>query len=491
MKYLHQVVSLLLVFLLVSLTACGGGGGGGSNNSVATLTLSGTVVDSNGVAVPDATVTVTSDPVITQTDANGVFSVRIDAGSHHLSAERNGVVFLDMDITADVGSDLDLGTLTPTTPYVYQSGDTQEPPKFSGFNFILNEQDFWEYRWDYTRKSTTSAGTKTHVDRGRYFVTLGPAKAINGVTAYEVRITGRSDSIESSEMSGPRWKYIAVADHRILGSLNGLTLKVLFDAQKGVWPGSGYFTTFDSGVLFEAKASSIDNAYISESALMVEASESQSHCEYYPGIGSVCGNKDAYDLKKREFYKAELGPIGYLRSINYSFGGTYPQYVTIRENTGLVSTSRRGVALAYTMEDVPNESSAQAQTIIPGSTVFADVERDDAGTVHPGVMSSTVNPDKRLADWYQFTLTNDQTVSIMLTFEDISSTNIESDLDVYLLNVDLNGDLSIYTYSTDDNAADDSPTERIDATLQAGTYYVAVQAFNTPNDRIAYTLEVN
>jgi len=104
--------SIALVLLTLLLTACGGG-----DNM---LSLSGTVVDSNGVPVPNAMVTIHSDPVVVHTDRYGAFSCRIPAGNHHIRAEKEGRVFLEKDFTANREAGIDhheLGELTPTIPH--------------------------------------------------------------------------------------------------------------------------------------------------------------------------------------------------------------------------------------------------------------------------------------------------------------------------------------------------------------------------------------
>jgi parallel beta-helix repeat protein len=106
----YPIAVALLAFIL---TACGGGDD--------MLSLSGTMLDSNGAPVPNATVTVHSDPVVVHTDKHGAFSCRIRAGNHHIRAEKEGRVFLDKDFTAsrNGGHDHhDLGELRPSTHYV-------------------------------------------------------------------------------------------------------------------------------------------------------------------------------------------------------------------------------------------------------------------------------------------------------------------------------------------------------------------------------------
>ena len=97
----YPLIAVCLAFIL---TACGGGDN--------TLTLTGTVLDSYGAPVPNAVVTVHSDPVVVHTDNYGRFSCKIPHGKHHIRAEKHGRVFLDRDFTtSDNGDHHDLGEI--------------------------------------------------------------------------------------------------------------------------------------------------------------------------------------------------------------------------------------------------------------------------------------------------------------------------------------------------------------------------------------------
>ncbi|MFQ5510094.1 MAG: S8 family serine peptidase [Leptospirillia bacterium] len=112
------LVVLLLGLGPFGLAGCGGGGGGGGTGGGATtVTVSGTIVDSNGAPVASATVTITSTPVTTQTNAGGGFSAQVEPGAHHLTASKGGTIFLEMDFTAMAGAPMALGTLQPTITF--------------------------------------------------------------------------------------------------------------------------------------------------------------------------------------------------------------------------------------------------------------------------------------------------------------------------------------------------------------------------------------
>jgi len=108
-----------------ALLGCGGGGGGGGEDTTPTglVAVSGTIVDSNDNPVAGATVTVTSDPVSTVTDAQGDFSVSVEPGAHTLTATKNGITICSRSLTAQSGEPTGLHNIYPDRPY-YSSGET-------------------------------------------------------------------------------------------------------------------------------------------------------------------------------------------------------------------------------------------------------------------------------------------------------------------------------------------------------------------------------
>ena len=126
---------------------------------------------------------------------------------------------------------------------------------------------------------------------------------IEGIAAYEVRLTGKHKLNDSStdRSFAPRWQYMAVENSRILVSEDGVTLVVLFNGQEGEWPGSGFFTTrFKANDLYEGKASGQN--------VVVSASSRQGGCEYYSGIGQVCPGGTSTDYTEREVYSPRNRP---------------------------------------------------------------------------------------------------------------------------------------------------------------------------------------
>ena len=79
----------LSIFVLITFLSIGCGSSGGGEDppttETKTTTVSGTVTDKYGVPVQGAKVTITSTPVIVDTDKKGIFSTTVEVGDHHIS----------------------------------------------------------------------------------------------------------------------------------------------------------------------------------------------------------------------------------------------------------------------------------------------------------------------------------------------------------------------------------------------------------------------
>lgn len=211
-------------------------------------------------------------------------------------------------------------------------------PKFTGFDFTLSKDTYWEFYWTYEKTSYVQGeGGSTDADTGNFRITLGAPKVIGGVTSYKVLVTG--DSTDPSHDYAPRWKYIAVNNNQILGSADGVSLEVIFDADDGEWQGGGFFTTFSAQSQLTASSGQIDNEFVQTSAIYTGRSANQDFCEVIAGY-TICPNDDAFTVTEREYYKGGIGPLGYYLYLNYtSSGGGFYTSFTYKRNLGLVATS--------------------------------------------------------------------------------------------------------------------------------------------------------
>jgi hypothetical protein len=215
---------------------------------------------------------------------------------------------------------------------------------------------------------------------------------------------------------------------------------LLFDAQRGAWPGSGFFTSFDPGTLVVASPPTIDNAYLSTDTIAVTDSISAGQrCEYFPEVGqTICtGGDSSQNVITREHYKADIGPVGFFYSNTFSFcGGGFCSGGSSKRNVGLVASSLRGDVAADRLEIEPNDAAATTQPLDRGSPVVGSIRRTDPGTFHAQVQTSPVNTDGIIADWYKFTLppaTGGRVIPVVVQIN-LQIQLAGTDVDLYLFN---------------------------------------------------------
>jgi len=434
----------------------------------------------------------------------------------------------DGDATGDTGNTGNDGNNT--------GGDTgggPAPPAFTGFDFDLAEGYFWEYGWDYQSSYVASGSSSSSSYSGTFRVTLASPITVDGVLFYKIQISGTTDAGDRKNMR-PIDTYVAVSDHKILIlDSDSTTIITLFDAQTGQWPGSGFFTDFPGDTLFSASDSTISNDYINELAYMVKESSSSNQCEYFSGIGTICGGDYDENMDEREYYIEGIGPVGYyayfsISDPSSSDGGWWASNTT---HIGLTASSLRGNSVDYTLEIEPNNLIAQAtQILLPakirgkdvsetylggttevpiGMAPVAEVEPNDSPLApQPVDIPSLITADAlegdaftpvsglpiaggdtyeaTFEDWYEITLGTDATVNASLDFPGTGA-----DLDMYLFSTLDPSTVETHTKSTDDNVASETYEEEMSRYLSAGTYYIAIDAYLTPQDRADYSLEIS
>jgi hypothetical protein len=256
---------------------------------------------------------------------------------------------------------------------------------YSDFNFSLAKSAYWEFSWNYDNNTWAQGSASSgKIDNGTFRVTLGDPKTIEGVTAYEITITG--DSIDVDDYNyAPRWKWVAVDQNKILGSTNGTALEVIFDANTGSWSGGGFFATLSASSKCKTSTGTIANNFINTKAIVVGRSLSQTACETILGY-TVCPNDSTYSLFEREYHKGGIGPVGYYFYYAYSFsGGGFSSGGSTERKIGLVATS-------FTAADgfVPNYPWSQKTTIPSTRTDYSVASLNNKIYVMGGKISSTV-----------------------------------------------------------------------------------------------------
>ena len=74
-----------------------------------------------------------------------------------------------------------------------------------------------------------------------------------------------------------------------------------------------------------------------DAAIVVSQSASSSNCEYFSGVGTICGGDADESLTVREFYKEQIGPVGFFKYAAYSdLSGTDGWSSSNKTEVGLV-----------------------------------------------------------------------------------------------------------------------------------------------------------
>ena len=185
----------------------------------------------------------------------------------------------------------------------------------AGFDFELETNLVWEIVWQSSKSSNYAGDKSSEHHEGVLRISLGQPKTIAGIQGFAVSASG--DIPKNSRATS--WKYLANDGGRILGSENGSTWITLFDAVTGVWPEGGFFNTFTKGSLAEATS-------LGGGRWRAGMSASQDNCEYFSGIGTICGGDMDSNMTRYDYFTAGIGPSGYedkYSESDWSSGGNW------------------------------------------------------------------------------------------------------------------------------------------------------------------------
>ncbi len=134
----HPQVSWgLILIVLVTLAGCSGSGTEESDPVM--VTVSGRAVDSRGNPVSGATIIIDGQPADVQTNADGDFSVELEAGDHELTIMKGPDVIAVIPVSVSEGGPSELGEIAPTASYYPWYEDSDEDG-FGNSDVIVNEE---------------------------------------------------------------------------------------------------------------------------------------------------------------------------------------------------------------------------------------------------------------------------------------------------------------------------------------------------------------
>jgi hypothetical protein len=353
-------------------------------------------------------------------------------------------------------------------------------PARAGDALTLSTGTFWEYRWDERTTSSSSSGTSTSRDAGRFRITLGPATVIQGKLAYPVSIGGLPPN------GSFQWEFLVADGLKVLGSSDGQELVTLFDPTLASWTGDGFFESFAGWEYLEPvtwQMGRIENDYVEADAAETHTGSDRDMCEWIGGH-QFC-YESSWDHDWYEYYHEVAGPLGSKHEWAGSYSGMYPSSHTGERHVGLVATSLLGDRLDYLLEEEPNSRSS-AMAIGAGTVVGFVKESDpEPDAVHVAGFDQPVD----VHDWYRFQISSGTLVRVELEWTTEAG---RSDLDLVLLQP-LGFPLGdqVKGYSLDDNVGTGIERELIEmhlGTLPHGTYLIGVSGFDTNNKRVEYEM---
>lgn len=181
-------------------------------------------------------------------------------------------------------------------------------PRIEGFDFEFQSGLRWNYNYEHRRFVGYSwSGMQSFTSEKDFQILLGNEKVIDGVPCFELIVIGDFQL---------RWQYIGLIDHRILGSDDGETLTVLFDAMFGYWQGDGFFLDFSSSDIISVNSS---QSFGSDYKISSGWSYSDDDTAYYPGVGTIYDpDRMSAFSDMNETFRADVGPAGYYKYSSYS-----------------------------------------------------------------------------------------------------------------------------------------------------------------------------
>lgn len=212
-------------------------------------------------------------------------------------------------------------TTTPTaTPTAAPTAAPTATPAFEGFDLPLQTGTYWDFGWDDASSAFQAGGgvsrSSSH-ERGSFRVVLGDPRVIEGVRVYALRTekTGGDDARVTTA-----WKYLGSEGNRLIGSLDGTSLRTVLDAQHGTQAGGGFFgDPWPTSRRLTVVRANIDNAFVKGDALVLSTSSREGGCETFSGVGTICSDRSE-NTAQRDYFRAGVGPLGYYGFSSYSSG---------------------------------------------------------------------------------------------------------------------------------------------------------------------------
>jgi hypothetical protein len=249
-------------------------------------------------------------------------------------------------------------------------------------------------------------------------VALGESKEWKGITVYRVVAVGKTGYHDDpvTRSFAPEWDYLGVDGSRLVATnaTGSSPLVTLFDAQTGVWAGSGFFASrFPDDVLVGALPGQLTDSHEFASWDGVEtgpwhsvrAADSGGECSLFDGR-ILCPTEEKFDYTENEYYRPGIGPFAYQYDYSASFsGGGFSSSFQTSERAALVASSFLGDEAGDFGKPTPVPPSPTPEPsptpVVLGEPIFAPHDgglRLDPGSSQIPEFNAGVNIDAGVVD---------------------------------------------------------------------------------------------
>lgn len=483
------------VFLLILAAGCGGDG------SVPTDTGGDSSPSGDQNQAPDASITAPADgATFAPGEAIGFEGTGDDpedgtlsGGSLEWRSDADGVLGGGASLSRDdlsegehtvtlAATDGDGATGTDQVQISVEAGGSTP----SGSFMPLEEGRRWRYVEDSeTTVCASSTGCDTDTFVGRHFVVVEGQETFRGRSAWRVRIHSMRDDASSGDYAyGTRSMHLSQDGGGLAQWIPspGEWRQVLSTSTASIQDGTFFLVDGpprDPDRRLAMGTSSVTVPFGSFSTLEV-AHEYRQTGQHAP--------EDIFDSAE-EHYADQVGMV--LGTWDYHFDDNDPAGTDVITAGSLALTDvDTGPFPDFVSEVEPNDTHGTANSVSPFSIAEADIRTGDRGAiiddaevgctqqvcVHPDV-----NGDKVIQDWFRLDVSQQTDVRIVLDFLTFDSdAGVSNDLDLYLFEADGSGGIQYLARA----AGPAGEREQLVGTIEAGTYFIGIQAWDTPSGRI-------
>ena len=500
-----NLVSALLLLAASVLVGCLGGKDGGVGPEVDDDTAPGVA----SVSPADGALDVATGSAIVAVFTEAVAPASVDATTFSLADDDEPTLLLTgsavvagSQITFTPAAQLDHATLyhveidgavtdlagNPMDGVHAWSFTTADPPT-APLQFPLATGNAWLYDGESSATVWSGYGSSTSSFAGWYLLWLEREASHGGRGSWLARKFTLDQTLTTESALETDWCYLS-------GDVEGYYMA----DPDGAWSNLLRFdgVTFDgSAFLLAGGPAHSDGSALSVSSVSVPAGSYETLLteHEYSSTGPYA-DADIFETR-REHYVDGVGLAA--ASWSYSYDDNDPSGIDIvtsgsaalREPVGSVALPH----LAGELEPNDGPGAASAQAFAPFALVSGDVHISDAGVV----LSDTdvdcqdaecIIPDangaRRLEDWYRVDVAVAGQYRLDLVFEEYNSSNSTwNDLDLYVFHDLGGGDVAYAIRATD---APGNPEWVVFTWMPAGSYYFAVQAWDTPAGSVPYTI---